>query len=118
MTAVYFLMIQYLSLNFLIYSIVVYWQHRSDKLNQNKRVLSDVQLFVTLWTIPHQPPLSMEFSRQEYWSGPPFPPPGDLPNPEMEPTFSALAGGFFTHRATGEVSSQNKYFYVFFNLEA
>jgi len=60
----------------------------------------------------------MEFSRQEYWSGPPFPPPGDLPNPEMEPTFSALAGGFFTHRATGEVSSQNKYFYVFFNLEA
>ena len=78
-------------------------------------VLSDS---VSTCTVASKAPLSMEFSRQEYWSGPPFPPPGDLPNPEMEPTFSALAGGFFTHRATGEVSSQNKYFYVCFNLEA
>ena len=40
-----------------------------------------VRLFVTPWTIAHQGPLSMGFSRQEYWSGLPFPPPGDLPNP-------------------------------------
>ena len=43
--------------------------------------LSCVQLFVTLWTVACQAHLSMEFFRQEYWSGLPFPPPGDLPNP-------------------------------------
>ena len=42
---------------------------------------SCVQLFVTLWTVDHQAPLSMGFSRQEYWSGLPYPPPGDLPDP-------------------------------------
>ena len=39
------------------------------------------------WTVAHQAPLSMVFSRQEYWSGLPYPPPGDLPNPEIEPAF-------------------------------
>ena len=60
---------------------------------------SRVQLFVTLWTIAHQSPLSMGFFRQEYWSGLSFPPPGDLLNPGIEPeslTSPALAGGFFT----------------------
>ena len=47
------------------------------------------------WTVAHQVPLSMEFSRSEYWSGLPFPSPGDLPNPGIEPT-SPLASGFFT----------------------
>ena len=42
---------------------------------------SRVQLFATPWTVAHQGPLSMGFSRQEYWSGLPFPPPGDLPDP-------------------------------------
>ena len=41
--------------------------------------------FVTPWTVPSQAPLSMEFSRQEYWSGLPFPTPGDLPDPGIEP---------------------------------
>ena len=45
---------------------------------------SHVRLFVTLWTIAHQVPLSMGFSRQEYWSGLPCPPPGDLPQPGIE----------------------------------
>ena len=45
-----------------------------------------VQLLVTLWTIACWVPLSMGFSRQEYWSGLPCPPPGDLPNPGIEPT--------------------------------
>ena len=58
--------------------------------------LSCVQLFMTPWTVAHQAPRSMGFSRQEYWSGLPFPPPGYLSNPEIELTFSALAGGFFT----------------------
>ena len=47
--------------------------------------LSHVQLFVTPWTVAHQAPLSMGFIRQEYWSGMPCLPPGDLPNPGMEP---------------------------------
>ena len=50
--------------------------------------LSCVRLFVATWTRAHQTPLSMEFSRQEYWSGVPFPPPGDLPDPKIEPGFS------------------------------
>ena len=55
------------------------------------------------WTVAHQAPLSLEFSRQEYWSGLPFPPPGDLPDPgiELESLMSsALAGRFFTTSAT------------------
>ena len=52
--------------------------------------------FVTLWIVAHQAPLSMEFCRQEYWSGLPFPPPGGLSDPGIEPVClmsSALAGG-------------------------
>ena len=52
--------------------------------------LSCVQLFATLWTVAHQAPLYMGFSRQEYWSGLPFPYPGDLPDPGMEPGSPAL----------------------------
>ena len=47
--------------------------------------------FVTPWTVAHHAPLSMGFSRQEYWSGLPFPSPGDLPNPGTEPKSPALA---------------------------
>ena len=59
---------------------------------------SHVQLFVTPWTVAHQAPLTMGFSRQEYWSGLPCPLPGHLPDPGIEPTSltsSALAGTFF-----------------------
>ena len=63
--------------------------------------LSCIQLFETPWT--HQAPLSMGFSRQEYWSGLPFPPPGDFPDPGIEPVSPALAGGFFTINATWEI---------------
>ena len=57
------------------------------------------------WTIAHQGPLSMGFSRQEYCSGLPFPSPGDLSEPEMEPeapVSPALAGGFFTTAPSGK----------------
>ena len=66
---------------------------------------SRVQLLVTLWTIACQAPLSMGFFGQEYWSGLPCLPPGDLPAPGTEPIFlmsPALAGRFFTTRATWE----------------
>ena len=51
---------------------------------------SCVQLFATPWTVAHQAPLSMGFSRQEYWSGLPFPSPGDLPDPAIEPQSPTL----------------------------
>ena len=68
-------------------------------------MFSRVQLFVTIWTEAHQAPLSMVFPTQEYWSGLPFPYPGDLPNPGTEPeslVSPALAGGFLTTSATSE----------------
>ena len=52
--------------------------------------LSRARLFATPWTVAYQAPQSMEFSRQEYWSGLPFPAPGDLPNPGIEPESPAL----------------------------
>ena len=68
-------------------------------------LFSRVWLFVTPWTIAYQAPLSVGFSRQEYWSGLPCPPPGDLPNPGIEPTAfmsPSLVGGFFTASTTWE----------------
>ena len=52
--------------------------------------------FAAPWTVAHQAPLSMAFPRQEYWSGLPCPPPGDLSDPGIEPESLALASGFFT----------------------
>ena len=54
------------------------------------KLLSRVQLFATPWTVTYQAPLSMGFYRQEYWSGLPFPSPGNLPNPGIEPGSPAL----------------------------
>ena len=81
---------------------------------------SPVWLFATPWTVAHQAPLSMEFPMQEYWSGLPGPPPGNIPNPGMEPmspVTSALAEGFFTTSSTCEAPllghvMQNRYFFM------
>ena len=80
---------------------------------------SCVRLFVTLWTVAHQVPLSMGFFRQEYWSGLPYSPLGDLPDPGIEPgslISPALAGRFFTTSATWEapiwVNLNNWYYSV------
>ena len=70
--------------------------------------LSHAQLFATSWTVSYQSPPSMGFSRQEYWSGLPFPSPEDLPNPGIEPVSPnyqaspALAGRFFTTEPSGK----------------
>ena len=73
-------------------------------LNDHCCVFSHAQSFATLWTVALKAPLSMGFSQQEYWSGLPYPPPGDLPNPGIKPRSStslvrlelALAVGFLT----------------------
>ena len=67
--------------------------------------LSCVRLFETLWTVVSQAPLSMGFSRQEYWNGLPFPPPGGSSQTEIKPASlmsPALAGGFFATSVTWE----------------
>ena len=58
--------------------------------------LSHVRLLVTPWTVVYEVPPSMEFSRQEYWSGLPFPSPGDLPDPGIEPGSPTLQVDGFT----------------------
>ena len=68
-------------------------------------VISHVQLFATPWNVAHQASLSMEFSRQEYWSGLPFPSPGDQSHLGTEPVSlasPALAGRFFTTAPRGK----------------
>ena len=60
------------------------------KVKVNVKPLSRVQLFATPWTVAYQAPQSMDFSRQEYWSGLPFPSPRDLPNPGIKPGSPAL----------------------------
>ena len=83
-------------------------------------VLSRVRLFATLWTGAHQAPLSMEFSRQEYWSGLLFPSPEDLLDPRTEPmslVSAALADRFFATSTTwgtpNEVRGEGKSWGVF-----
>ena len=69
---------------------------------QRVLLLFIVQLFATPWTAAHQAPLSMQFPRQEYWIGLLFTAPGDVPDPGIDPTSSALIGGFFTSEPTRE----------------
>ena len=66
--------------------------------------LSRVRLFANLWTVAHQAPLSLGFSRQEYWSGLPFPSPGDLPNPGIEPKSPTLQVDTLTSEPPGNLS--------------
>ena len=75
------------------------------------QLLSCVRLCVTPWTVARQAPLSMGFSRQEYYSGLPLPSQGDLPNLETEPSSpesSELAGGFFTTEPLGKTTKNLK----------
>ena len=69
-------------------------------------VAQSFQFFVTPWAVAHQAPLSMDFSRQEHWSGQPFPSPGDIPDPGIKPASPAFAGRFFTVWATREVPKE------------
>ena len=73
------------------------WWRRSEEMS-----LSRVRLFATPWTVAHQAPGSMGFSRHEYWSGLPFPFPGDLPNPGIEPVSPALLADALPSKLPGK----------------
>ena len=82
--------------------------------------LSGVGPFTSSWTATHQAPLSVGFPRQEYWSGLPFPPSGDLRHPRREPmslASAALAGRFLTNWATREALSSTIYYNYYFLKE-
>ena len=65
-------------------------------------LLSRVRLFATLWTVAHQDPTSMGFSRQEYWNGLPFPSPEDLPDPGIKPRSPTLEADSLTSEPPGK----------------
>ena len=81
-----------------IFNSATPWSHIIYSINIHyvQSLFSCVQLFVISWTVACQAPQPMEFSRQEYWGGLPFPTPGDLPDPGIKPVSPALADGFFT----------------------
>ena len=76
-----------------------------EYINSIVKSLSHVQLFVIPWTVAHQTTLSMGLSRQEYWSGLPFPPPRDRPKSGIKPKSPALASRFFTTTPSGKPRS-------------
>ena len=85
------------------------WKHICKRLGKYRTKLhvkvksfSRVQLFATLWTVACQSPLSMGFSRQEYWSGLPFPPPGDLPDPGIDHGSPTLQAGSLPSEPQGK----------------
>ena len=81
-------------------------------------LLSCVQVFESPWTVARQALLSMGFPRQEHWNGLPFPPPGDLPSPGIEPVSPALAGRLFTTEPPGKpcMDIPHAFFSFFFHF--
>ena len=104
-------------LSLFTWNLTGYLSRKSDKqaITRNKeglfyyegevKSLSHVQLFATSWTVVDQVPKSMEFSREEYWSGLPFPSPGDLSSPGTEPWSPALQAGTLPSESPGNVES-------------
>ena len=74
------------------------------------------QSCLKLWTVAHKAPLSMEFSREEYWSGYPFHSPGDLPEPGIEPGSPALQADSLSSESPGNMN--NSFFKFLFYIEA
>ena len=68
-------------------------------------LLSHVWLFATPWTVAHQTPLSMEFSRQEYRSGFPFPSPGNFPDPGIKPGSPVLQADYLSSESPGDINN-------------
>ena len=76
--------------------------------------LSHVQLFATPWTVAHQNPMSMGFSRQEFWSGLPFPSPGDLSDPGIKPGSPALQAGALPSKLPGKPGKNCPKHFIYF----
>ena len=79
----------------------------------NVKSLSRVRLFATPWTVAYQAPPSMGFSRQEYWSGLPFPSSGDLPDPGIEPGSCTLGANALTSEPPGKTANAGVYIYTY-----
>ena len=85
-------------------------QFRNTLFGRKKvKSLSQAQLFVTLWTVAYQAPQSMGFSRQEYWTGLPFPSPGDLPDPGIEPGSPTLQADTLPSAPPGKPLEERNY---------
>ena len=82
--------------------------HQGNCQRQKQNLMPCLTLFAMLWTIAHLAPLLMEFPRQEYWNGFPFPSPGNLPDPGIKPAPPVFGGRFF-NTATWEVQPPRKY---------
>ena len=86
---------------FNLYAEHIMWK-AGLKVKAKVQLLSRFRLFATTWTVAYQAPPSMGFSRQEYWSGVPLPPPGELPNPGIEPRSPALQADNLLHELPGK----------------
>ena len=86
----------------------IHWMMKFFQVKVKVKSLSRVQLFATPWTVAHQAPPSMGFSRQEYWSGLPFPSPGDLPDPGIKPRSPTLQADALTSEPPGKPTFCNK----------
>ena len=99
-----------------------YWRRHLRVPWTVRRSNQSIRLLVTPWSVAHQVPLSMRFSRQEYWSGFPFPSPGDRSYPRIKPTYPPLAGEFFTTEPPGSFCSNSTSFicieFIFFQPAA
>ena len=91
--------------------------HHLEQFKEKVKSLSHVWLFVTPWTVAFQAPLSMGLSRQEYWSGLPFPSPGDLPNPGIEPRSPELQADFLLSAPPGKSTKEERIKSVELNTE-
>ena len=89
----------YFECHTLVFFLHFLWE---KKVKVKVKSLSRVRLFVTPWTVAHQDPPSMGFSRQEYWSGLPFPSQGDLPDPGIEPRSPASQADALTSEPPGK----------------
>ena len=95
------------SVSQLIHFLLIYHMHKVKVKSLNR-----VWIFVTLWTIAYQIPSPMGFSRQEYWIGLPFPPPGDLPNPGIKSGFPALQSDALLSEPPGKPHSQASHIHM------
>ena len=110
----FYLLIPYLNTTF-NQSVLSYrtmklsWEKPGEETISEVKSLCRVQLFGTPWIVAHQAPPSMEFSRQEYWSGLPFPSPGDLPDPGIEPRSRTLRADALPSEPQAETYRKARY---------